>query len=299
MDQPRYALILPACHEEQCIGPVLDELATVFEPAGHWVVVVGVNGSAPDAPDRTAELARRHPSQPLVAETAALGYGHGCQAAIDLLEARGLDAGLDAYVFFAADGANDPRDLPKLLEARRSTGAAFVLGCRTWPLRRENVAVMGMSHVIANALLGAWCGALVGRRFRDIGPLRLIERGLFHRLRLREWTFGWTIEAQVLAARLGAEMLEVPVRERPRLAGEQKVSKVNWRRTVSIGWQIALAGVRSRFRQLVRRPAAARSAAPRLRGGLRPDGRGGKRLMPALFQFHSPDPAAGSTRKFP
>lgn len=242
----RCALILPACHEELCIGPVLDELAAVLDPAEGWVVAVGVNGSAPGK-DRTADLARAHPLRPLVAETPARGYGYGCQAAIELLIKAGIEAEIDAYVFFAADGANDPRDLPKLVAARRA-GADFVLGCRTAPLTRENLRVMSLSHVIANSLLGAWCGLLTGRRFCDIGPLRLIERELFHQLQLREWTFGWTIEAQVRAARQGAAMIEVPVRERPRLAGEQKVSKVNWRRTLSIGWQIALAGLRSRFR---------------------------------------------------
>ena len=155
-------------------------------------------------------------SHPIVAETPARGYGHGCQAVIDRVEALGLAP--DAYVFFAADGANDPRDLGKLLAARRA-GFDFVIGCRTSPLRRENFAVMGWSHVLANRLLSAWCGLLTGQRFRDIGPLRLIERGLFHRLRLREWTFGWTVEAQITAARLGAATVEIPVRERPRLAG--------------------------------------------------------------------------------
>ncbi len=248
----RCALILPACHEEQCIGPVLDELAAVLDSEEGWLVAVGVNGSAPGG-DRTAAIARAHPLRPLVAETPVRGYGYGCKAAIELLAKAGLEAEIDAYVFFAADGANDPRDLPKLVAARRA-GADFVLGCRTAPLTRENLRVMSLSHVVANSLLGAWCGLLTGRPFRDIGPLRLIERDLFHRLRLREWTFGWTIEAQVLAARAGARMIEVPVRERPRLAGEQKVSKVNWRRTLSIGWQIALAGLRSRFRPAHQRP---------------------------------------------
>ena len=118
---------------------------------------------------------------------------------------------------------------------------------------------MGWPHVLANRLLGAWCGLLNGRWFRDIGPLRLIERELFHRLRLREWTFGWTMEAQVAAARLGASMVEIPVRERPRLAGEQKVSKVNWRRTLFIGGQIALAGWRTRRRTLTSAPHPASS----------------------------------------
>ncbi len=88
----------------------------------------------------------------------------------------------DAFIFFAADGANDPADLPRLLAAYEQ-GSDFVLGCRTAPRRHGNFAVMGWSHLLANRLLGAWCGLLTRRRFRDIGPLRLIERGLFHRLR--------------------------------------------------------------------------------------------------------------------
>ena len=91
---------------------------------------------------------------------------------------------------------------------------------------------------------------MAGRRFRDIGPLRLIERRLFHRLALQEWTYGWTIEAQISAAFQGAALVEVPVRERPRLAGEQKVSKVNWRRTLSVGCQIVRAGWRTHCRCL-------------------------------------------------
>ena len=240
------ALILPACHEEETIIPVLDELQNLLTPEDRWIVAVGVNGSATGA-DRTAELARRHPLAPVVAETARRGYGHGCQAAIEKVDALGHAPA--AYIFFAADGANNPRDLPNLLQARRA-GFDFVIGCRTSPWCKENIAVMGWTHVFANRLLGAWCGLLTGRWFRDIGPLRLIERGLFRRLHLREWTFGWTIEAQVAAARLGASMVEIPVRERPRLAGVQKVSKVNWRRTLSIGGQIALAGWRTRWRAL-------------------------------------------------
>ena len=260
-DRPgKVALILPACHEEETIIPVLDELQATLDPRDAWIVAVGVNGSKPGG-DRTAGLAGGHALAPIVAETPARGYGHGCQAAIDRVEALGLTPA--AYIFFAADGANDPRDLGPLLAAWRA-GPEFVLGCRTTPLTPANLAVMGWSHVFANRLLGAWCGLLTGRWFRDMGPLRLIERGLFHRLRLREWTFGWTIEAQITAARLGAVIVEIPVRERSRLAGEQKVSKVDWKRTLHIGWQIARAGWRTRFRPLAAESAPAPSYHPHL-----------------------------------
>ena len=242
---PLVALILPACHEELTIVPVLDELRAVLGDGEEWVVAVGINGSAAGQ-DRTAELAREHPVKAVVAETLRRGYGHGCQAAIERLEAQGIVP--DAYVFLAADGANDPRDVRTLVDAYR-IGFDLVLGSRTGARWRENRAVMGWPHLLANRLLGAWCGVLGGRRFEDLGPLRLIERGLFRRLGLREWTFGWTIEAQVVAARLGAAIAEVPVSERARLAGEQKVSKVSWRRTLAVGWQIVLAGWRARGRQ--------------------------------------------------
>ncbi len=227
--------------------PVLDELRDKLDHRWEWIVAVGVNGS-PAGADYTADLARRHPLRPVVAETPSQGYGFGCQAVIDRLEKTGV--AVDAFIFFAADGANDPSDLPRLLAAYER-GSDFVLGCRTGLRQRGNLAVMGWSHLLANRILGAWYGLLTRRWFHDIGPLRLIERDLFHRLRLREWTFGWTMEAQVVAARLDASMTEVPVRERPRLAGEQKVSKVNWRRTLFIGWQIALAGWRARCRPLI------------------------------------------------
>jgi hypothetical protein len=47
---------------------------------------------------------------------------------------------------------------------------------------------------------------------------------LFEAIAPREMTFGWTIEAQVGAAMLGASICEVPAHERRRIAGEQKVS---------------------------------------------------------------------------
>ena len=232
---PRFAVIIPACDEEPCLAPMLAELRTAL--AGHhYLLAVGVNGST----DRTAEIARAHGA--LTAETAARGYGHGCQAAIDLLERE--HPPVDGYIFLAADGANDPRDLAALLAAR-ARGADMVLGCRT--RLRENWRLMNLQYVLANRIFGAWCGLLTGRFFADLGPLRFISRELFHALRLREWTTGWTIEAQVRAARLGAAIIEVPVRERARLAGQQKVSRVSWRRTFSIGCQILAAGHRARF----------------------------------------------------
>jgi glycosyltransferase involved in cell wall biosynthesis len=249
----RYAVILPAHNEEPCLAAVLTELQSVLDPE-RFAFAVGVN----DSSDRTAEIARAHGA--IVGETEARGYGYGCQVGVEEIERRGIE--VDGFVFCAADGANDPRDI-LVLAARHQVGATMVLGSRT--AESANWTAMNMHYVLANRAYGFLVGLLTGHFFTDLGPLRLIQRDLFHAMRLREWTFGWTIEAQVRAVLLGANIVEVPVRERPRLAGEQKVGRVSWQRTLSIGLRIAAAGVRSRFNssQAVRaQPVAVRLVAP-------------------------------------
>jgi hypothetical protein len=107
---------------------------------------------------------------------------------------------------------------------------------------------MRVSHVIANFAVALWCGVLAGRWFKDLAPVRLIDRELFETIGPREMTYGWTIEPQIAAARLGAAICEVTASERPRLAGKQKVSGVTWRRTFAIGCRILAAGWRAHVR---------------------------------------------------
>jgi hypothetical protein len=233
MRLPEFAVIIPACDEAACIGTVLDEMLALIDP-DKFVVTVGVNGSG----DATAEISRQRPV--LVAETAQRGYGYGCEAAIGLT--KNLFPSIRAYLFCAGDGATEPRDFFALTNAFEQ-GYDLVLGSRT--RRLANCRTMTLHHMIANAGLGLWAGCLGGRFFSDLGPLRLISRALFEKIAPREMTYGWTIEAQVVAAKSGASICEIPVSERRRLAGEQKVSGVTWRRTFSIGCEIFTAGWRT------------------------------------------------------
>jgi len=257
MRLPEFAIIIPACDEAACIGPVLDEFLSAVDPE-RFVVAVGVNGSS----DATAEISRQRPV--LVAETELRGYGHGCQAAIDLT--KNLFPSIRAYIFCAGDAASDPGDI-RALTAACEQGYDLVLGSRTKRLR--NWPTMTLRHVFANAMLGLWAGLLSGRPFSDLGPLRLISRPLFEKIAPRAMTFGWTIEAQIVAAKLRAAICEIPAHERRRLAGQQKVSGVTWRRTLSIGCAIVAAGYRTwlTFRAVPppRRPIFARSNSNRRR----------------------------------
>jgi glycosyltransferase involved in cell wall biosynthesis len=230
---PQIGIIIPACNEEECIGQVLDELLAVLDPE-KFIIAVGVN----DSSDRTAEIARERPV--VVAETAQQGYGFGCQRAIDHLSS--LFPSVRAYLFCAGDGASDPVDIVRIAAAC-DQGYDFVLGTRT--TRLAYWRAMTFPHFLANFGLGIWSGMLGGRWFTDLGPLRIIDRDLFERIAPREMTFGWTIEVQIVAAKCGAEICEIPVRERLRLGGRQKVSGVSWHRTFAIGCQIVAAGFRT------------------------------------------------------
>src|SRR6195256_3292962 len=221
--ESRFAIVIPACDEEECIGRVLDELLAVIGPE-KFVVAVGVNGSS----DRTATIAREHGA--LVAETRQRGYGYGCQAAIDYITAALPQ--VRAYIFFAGDGASDPQDVRTLVKAYER-GYTFVLGARTAQLR--NWRTMRVSHVIANFLVALWCGVLAGRWFKDLAPVRLIDRELFETIAPREMTYGWTIEPQIAAARMGAAICEGTASERPRLARRPKGWGGNRGRTFAIG----------------------------------------------------------------
>jgi len=60
-------------------------------------------------------------------------------------------------------------------------------------------------------------------RFTDLGPFRAIRRDALARLALTDQNYGWTVEMQIRAAKLGVPTVEIPVRYRRRI-GVSKVS---------------------------------------------------------------------------
>jgi len=238
MKKPRYGVIIPACNEAACIEAVVAELTTAL-PSERFVIAVGVNGST----DQTAKLARSGGA--VVGETDLRGYGYGCQAAIDALGASTDSGSVDGYVFFAADGANSVADLQKVIAVLENTGADMAIGLRRFDLRTW---WHEFGRALPNLILGLAVWPLSGHFYHDLGPLRAIRREMFEQMALREMTYGWTVEAQVRASQLSASVVTLPVTERERIAGEQKVSGVSPWRSARIGLAIFTAGVRTFFR---------------------------------------------------
>lgn len=199
---------MPALDEERALPGVLGSLPW---PLIDEVVVVD-NGSR----DRTAEVAAAGGAR--VVPEPERGYGAACLAGISALDDPASD---DIVVFMDADGADDPLDLPAVLEPIAAGRADLVIGSRVLGEREAGA-------LTPHARWGNWLATmlirlLTGRRFTDLGPFRAVRYGTLVRLGMRDRDYGWTVEMQLKAARLGIAAVEVPVRYRRRV-GRSKIS---------------------------------------------------------------------------
>lgn len=213
--QHRVAVVIPALNEEGSIGPVVTGLLAQLRALGHSArVIVGDNGSTDD----TAAVAERHGAE--VVSASERGYGTACLAAIAVLGDE------DIVVFADGDGADDPRDLERLLEPIIEDEADLVIGSRALGERLGWVESGALTppQRFGNDLSTALLRWLYGAHFTDLGPFRAISRSALSALEMDDKNFGWTVQMQARAARQGLRSTEIPVRYRKRRAGESKVA---------------------------------------------------------------------------
>ena len=218
--QPRIAAVIPALNEAPSIGRVVEGLHEQALLATGDVIVVD-NGST----DGTGEIARGAGAR--VVREERRGYGYACLA--------GVFAARDAEVIVLLDGdaADDPDDLPRVLEPLLKGEADLVVGSRTLGSRARGS--MTWQQIFGNHLAAFLMRAIYGVRVSDVGPFRAIRRDDLLALEMREMTYGWPSEMIAKSARAGYRYREVPVRYHRRL-GVSKVGdtlvgslKVGWR----------------------------------------------------------------------
>lgn len=244
-NRPLIALILPARNEALSLPAVLARV-----PKGIGRVLVVDNGST----DRTGAVARAGGAE--VVEEPTPGYGRACLAGL----AR-LAPVPPAFVAFAdADGSDGVQNLDTLLAPLLAGEADLVLARRV----QDRPGALSPQQRLGNWLATRLILICWGHAYRDLGPMRALSWPALQRLEMRDRDFGWTVEMQIRALKVGLRVLEVPLPYYARTAGTSKISRTAWgilRAGSKILWVIG--------RELARGVYAARPA--RVKARVRPE----------------------------
>ncbi len=242
---PRTAAVIPSLNEAPSISGVVKSLK---KHSFLSEVIVVDNAST----DGTGDVAREAGARVVREDTR--GYGRACLAgAMAAKEAEIL-------IFLDGDAADDPDDLPRVLEPLLGGDADIVIGSRALGDREEGS--MTWQQIFGNNLAAFLMRRIYGMEVTDMGPMRAIRREDLLALDMGEMTYGWPVEMMVKSARAGYRYHEVPVSYRRRIG----VSKVGGTISGSLraGWRIILATFRySRWQPGKKAKSANRKATSR------------------------------------
>jgi GT2 family glycosyltransferase len=165
------------------------------------------------------------------------GYGRACARGA----AAAVSGGAEILIFLDGDGGDRPDAIPRLTQPILEDKFDFVIGSRTRGVREKRS--MGVHQTVAGRAIGAVIGLAYGVRYTDMCAFRAIRADALDRLGMREMTYGWNLEMQMRAARLGLRILELPVPHGRRLAGKSKIAGT-FRGTLKAGFRILTTFVR-------------------------------------------------------
>ena len=204
-------LIIPAVNEAENLPALAHALASLRADGTLRRVVLADNGSTDATPDLAREAGFTVVHEP------RRGYGNACLAGL----AAVADDPPDAVAFLDADLADDPAGLPGLIAPIADGRADLVLGQRR---RLAEPGALDPHQAFGNWLACTLLRVTTGRRYRDLGPLRVVRWRSLQELNMCDPTWGWTVEMQYKAARQGLRIEEIDVPYRKRNAGKSKIS---------------------------------------------------------------------------
>ncbi len=230
----KIAIVIPAYNEQDSIGLVLNNIPKEFLSQ----TVVVDNGST----DNTVKVVKDLGVH--VTSEARPGYGSACLAGVAYAKQT---FEFNTLVFLDGDFSDYPEDIHRLIQKQRQTGSDLVIGSR-------NLGEAEPGALLPQAVFGNWLATTLmnlftGSRFTDLGPFRLISRTAYDRIAMQDTNFGWTMEMQIKAMKLGLVCDEVSVRYRKRV-GVSKISGTV-KGSVLAGYKILLTLFRYNFFQKV------------------------------------------------
>ncbi len=209
MKSVRCAVIIPAFNEENGVGQVIQEI-----PKNQVYEIIVVNNASTD---NTEKVAQQHGATVLRESTP--GYGRACLKGIDYL--RKSESKPDIVVFLDADHSDYPEEMSTLIQPILDDRADLVIGSRA--LGNKERGSMTPQQIFGNWLATRLLRILYNVTFTDLGPFRAIRFDKLIALDMQDKTYGWTVEMQLKAAKMGLRCTEVPVKYRKRI-GFSKIS---------------------------------------------------------------------------
>lgn len=205
-----FLIIIPAFNEEGAIGGVIRELQEVL-PAAPVLVIDDCSGDATKAVATAAGAA-------VLGLPHHLGLGGCVQAGYKLA----YELGYSYVIRIDGDGQHDPRDIPKILEALRTSGCHMVIGSRFLNndgAHSSTVRALGIQvfRIVLRPILGK--------------PVRDPTSGFVgvNRQALEVFTKSFPleypeIETLVVLQRKRFQFQEIPCRSRRRQAGRSSIT---------------------------------------------------------------------------
>jgi glycosyltransferase involved in cell wall biosynthesis len=202
-------VIIPAHNEEEAIGKVIEEIPQ------DWVreIVVVNNRST----DQTAAVAQAAGATVVYEPLPA--YGQACLCGINYVKTHTKPP--DIVVFLDGDHSDYPQQLPDLVRPILDQDYDMVIGSRA--LGERERGSMTPPQVFGNWLATRLLKWIYGVQYTDLGPFRAIKWDKLLALDMKDTTYGWTVEMQLKAAKLGYRTTEVAVHYRKRI-GFSKIS---------------------------------------------------------------------------
>ncbi len=199
----KVSVIIPVLNEEKAIANVINDIPKSLVQE----IIVVDNGCT----DQTVEIALKHGAK--VVTEPQRGYGSACLAGIDAIQTT------DIVVFLDGDYSDDPTEMPSLVQPIQDGLTEFVIGTR---VPSEKGALLPQAQ-FGNKLATFLMRIFFGVQYTDLGPFRAIRFEQLKTLDMQDKNFGWTIEMQLKAAKMGMNVREVPVSYRKRI-GTSKIS---------------------------------------------------------------------------
>ncbi|XDD49042.1 glycosyltransferase family 2 protein [Leptospira sp. WS92.C1] len=219
------SVVIPALNEEKAISHVLKELKETPN-LGILEIIVVDNGST-DATAKTASEAGA-----IVLHERERGYGSACLKGLERILYSERPPEIVAFV--DADYSDSPSELILLLNEFKKSNVDLAIGSRVLG-KSEKGSLMPVQK-FGNWLSTTLIRFFYGIAFTDLGPFRAIKLESLKKLNMQDRNFGWTVEMQVKAAKLGFNCVEVPVSYKKRI-GVSKVSGTIFG-SIQAGWKI-------------------------------------------------------------